>query len=230
METLIIIPAYNEEKNIIQVIEDIRINYAQYDYVVINDGSKDKTAEICRRNSYNLLDLPVNLGLAGAFQAGIRYAYCNGYDAAVQLDGDGQHDPRYIEGMISQCVETNSDIVIGSRFKEKKRSLSARMLGNTLLQFAIFLTTGKKMSDPTSGMRLYNRKMIELFAENINFGPEPDTMSYLLRCGIRVTEVQVDMGQRIAGESYLNLTRSIQYMLHMFTSILFIQQFRKRNV
>lgn len=119
MRILIIIPAYNEAQNIKNVVDNLISKYPQYDYVIVNDGSSDNTADICRTNNYNFLDLPVNLGLAGAFQTGIKFAYRNGYDAAVQLDGDGQHDPKYIRDMINEMEICNADIVIGSRFKSK---------------------------------------------------------------------------------------------------------------
>lgn len=226
---LIIIPAYNEEKNIERVVKNLQRNYPQWDYVVVNDGSKDKTAEICRKNRYPLLDLPVNLGLAGAFQAGIRYAYQKGYTAAIQFDGDGQHEPRYIAEMIEKMEKENLDIVIGSRFCKEKRPHSLRMLGSSLITLAIRLTTGKKVADPTSGMRLFSFNVLRNFADNINYGPEPDTISYLLRCGASISEVQVEMHDRIAGTSYLDLGRSVRYMLNMFISILFIQFFRSRG-
>jgi len=228
MKVLLIIPAYNEEGNIRRVVENLRENYPQYDYVVVNDGSSDATRQICRENGYSLLDLPVNLGLSGAFQTGMRYAYEKGYDAAIQYDGDGQHDAGYIAAMLD-ALEKNGGIVIGSRFVEEKKPRSLRMLGSTLISFAIRLTTGKRITDPTSGMRAYNRAAIALFAGNINFGPEPDTISYLLRCGMPVSEVQVKMHERIAGTSYLSLGRSVRYMTNMFLSILFIQFFRPRR-
>ena len=226
---IIIIPAYNEAENIERVVENLKANYPQWDYLVINDGSKDNTAEICRRNVYPLLDLPVNLGLAGAFQAGIRYAYQNGYTMALQFDGDGQHEPCYIESMIDKMEQENLDIVIGSRFCEEKKPHTLRMLGSTLITGAIRLTTGKRVADPTSGMRLLNSNVLKNFSNNINCGPEPDTISYLLRCGASISEVQVEMHERIAGTSYLNLGRSVRYMLNMFISILFVQFFRPRS-
>ena len=112
---LIVIPAYNEEANIVKVVNGIVKNYPQYDYVVVNDGSRDKTAAICREHGFRLIDLPVNLGLAGAFQTGLRYAAENGYDCAMQLDADGQHRPEYIAAMLKE-LESGADIVIGSRF------------------------------------------------------------------------------------------------------------------
>lgn len=230
MKVLIMIPAYNEDKNIERVVNNLIANYHKYNYVVINDGSMDETAKICKDNNYNMIDLPINLGLAGGFQAGIKYAYRAGYDAAIQYDGDGQHNPQYIEKMIEEMRITNSDIVIGSRFKEKKKPKGARMLGSNLLQIVIRITSGQNITDPTSGMRLFNKKMIKEFAQNMNYGPEPDTISYLIRWGVKVSEVQVEMNERIAGESYLNMKRAIQYMIRMFASIVFIQLFRKRSV
>ena len=226
---LIIIPAYNEAENIERVIENLRENYPQWDFLVVNDGSRDNTAEICHRRGYPLLDLPVNLGLAGAFQAGIRYACQNGYTAALQFDGDGQHDPAYIEAMLQKMEQENLDIVIGSRFCKEKKPHTLRMLGSTLITGAIRLTTGKRVADPTSGMRLFNANMLKNFSSSINYGPEPDTISYLLRCGASISEVQVEMHERIAGTSYLNLGRSVRYMLNMFISILFVQFFRPRS-
>lgn len=228
MKLLIIIPAYNEEANIERVVENLRLNYSQYDFIVVNDGSKDHTAQICYDNGYPLLDLPVNLGLAGAFQAGIRYANIHDYDAALQFDGDGQHEPYYIAKMAETAMEKHCDIVIGSRFCTEKKPLSPRMLGSRLISFAIRLTTGKYIADPTSGMRLFGPQILQQFSNNINYGPEPDTISYLLHNGAHIAEVQVEMHERIAGVSYLNLGRSMRYMLNMFVSILFVQFFRPR--
>jgi len=227
---LIIIPAYNEAQNIKNVVDNLISKYPQYDYVIVNDGSSDNTADICRTNNYNFLDSPVNLGLAGAFQTGIKFAYRNGYDAAVQLDGDGQHDPKYIRDMINEMEICNADIVIGSRFKSKKQPLTTRMIGSRMINLAIRLTTGVKITDPTSGMRIYSKKMLKEFANTMNYGPEPDTLSYLIRNGAKVSEVQVEMRDRTAGESYLTLAKSLRYMLHMVISIIFIQWFRKREV
>ena len=228
MKCLVIIPAYNEEENIVRVVENLKNNYPMYDYIVINDGSSDSTAKICRKNGYELVDLPVNLGLAGAFQTGLKYAYRNGYDYAIQFDADGQHRPEFIGPMLDKIQEAY-DIVIGSRFVTEKKPHSLRMLGSNLISTAMKLTTGRRVKDPTSGMRMFNKKMIAEFALNMNYGPEPDTVSYLLKQGATIAEVQVEMDERIAGESYLNLTRSMMYMLRMLLSILLIQNFRKRR-
>ena len=225
---LIIIPAYNEAENIERVVDDLIQNYPQYDYVVINDGSKDNTLEICRKRGYNYLDMTINVGLADGVQTGMMYAYRHGYDYAIQFDGDGQHDPAYIASMLEAMQEC--DVCIGSRFVEKKKPKSLRMLGSNVIQFTLKLTTHKTVKDPTSGMRMFNRAAIRVMAENIDYGPEPDTVAHLIRSGAVVKEVQVEMRERIAGESYLNFARSIKYMMHMCFSIMFIQWCRKKVV
>ncbi len=228
MKCLVIIPAYNEEENIERVVENLKNHYPMYDYIIINDGSSDSTAKICRQHGYELVDLPVNLGLAGAFQTGLKYAYRKGYDYALQFDADGQHRPEFIAPMLEK-IEEGYDIVIASRFVTEKKPHSMRMLGSNLISAAMKLTTGHRVKDPTSGMRLFNKKMIAEFALNMNYGPEPDTISYLLKQGATIAEVQAKMDERIAGESYLNMTKSMMYMLRMLLSILFIQNFRKRR-
>ncbi len=228
MKILIIIPAYNEELNIERVVDNLIENYPQYDYVVVNDGSIDKTADICRARGYNLLDLPVNMGLSDAIQTGMRYALKEGYDAAIQFDGDGQHRPEYIESLMWEIENNHADIVIGSRFITEKKPVTFRMFGSSLLTLFIKMSTGRILKDPTSGMRMFGRNVLKEFVENINYGPEPDTISYLMKSGIVVKEVQVQMDERIAGDSYLNAVRSMKYMLQMCCSIIFIQNFRRR--
>lgn len=227
-KVLVIIPAYNEEDNIVRVVEQFCDRYSRYDYVVINDGSRDHTADICMTKGYNILDLPINLGLAGAFQTGMKYADQNGYEYAIQFDADGQHMPEYIEDMLDE-MEKGFDIVIGSRFVTDKKPHNMRMLGSNLISLAIQISTGKKIKDPTSGMRMYNKNMISKFANALNYGPEPDTMSHLLRNDVKISEVQVKMQERIAGESYLKPFKAIAYMIRMLCSILIIQNFRKRE-
>ncbi|HIT63373.1 MAG TPA: glycosyltransferase family 2 protein [Candidatus Ventrimonas merdavium] len=227
-EVLVVIPAFNEEANIEIVVDELIREYPQFDYVVVNDGSRDRTAEICREKGYNLLDLPVNLGLAGCFQAGMKYAYQKGYACAVQFDGDGQHRPEYIAPMYQKIME-GWDIVIGSRFVDGKKSMSMRMVGSRLITAAIRLTTGACILDPTSGMRMFNREMIREFAVNLNYGPEPDTVSYLVKQGARVTEIPVKIGERLGGESYLKPMVAASYMARILISILLIQNFRRRR-
>ena len=148
-KVLIVIPAYNEEANIEHVGRELEEKYPQFDYIVVNDGSRDRTAAICREQGFSLLDLPVNLGLAGCFQAGMKYAYYKGYEYAIQFDGDGQHRPEYIQAM-KEKMDEGYDIVIGSRFVTEKKSWSMRMFGSRLIGTAIWLTTGAKIKDPTS--------------------------------------------------------------------------------
>lgn len=229
MKVLIIIPAYNEQGNIKRVVDDLIKNYSQYDYVVVNDGSTDYTAQICKEQNYNYIDLPINLGLAGAFQAGMKYAYYHDYDYAIQYDADGQHKAMYIESILEQ-IKKGYDIVIGSRFINEKKNLSLRMLGSHLISLAIKITTKETIKDPTSGMRMFNKMMIKEFANNINYGPEPDTISYLIKHGAKVSEVDVKMDERIEGQSYLNIPNSIKYMIKMGISIILVQWIRKRKV
>ena len=226
MNTLIIIPAYNEEKNIERVVNMLIENYPQYDYVVVNDCSKDDTKGVCERNKYNYIDLPINLGLAGAIQAGYKYAYEHNYNVAIQYDGDGQHRPEYIESLV-EAIANGADIAIGSRFVTEKKPWTLRMLGSRMITFFIKLVTKVEVKDPTSGMRAIDQKLIKEFAFNMNYPPEPDTIAYQIKKGAVVKEIQVEMDERIEGESYLNLTNSIKYMSRMIISILFIQYFRK---
>lgn len=225
MKTLLIIPAYNEEESLKTTIDSL--SGLDVDFIIVNDGSKDSTVQVCRENCYPFLDLSTNLGLAGAFQAGMKYAYRHNYDCAIQFDADGQHLPEYIEPLIEAIKE--NDIAIGSRFVNEKKPRSMRMLGSNLISAAIRLTTGEKLTDPTSGMRAFNKRMIKQLALGLNFGPEPDTVSYLIkRADAKVVEVPVKMAERFAGESYLNPWTSAMYMLRMTISILFIQLIRKR--
>lgn len=227
LRTLVIIPAYNEEESLKATVDKLLATVPHIDFIVVNDGSSDGTVCVCRENQYPFLDLSTNLGLAGAFQAGMKYAYRHGYDCAIQFDADGQHLPQYIpdlEKVIESC-----DIAIGSRFVSGEKGASLRMFGSNIIQGAIKLTTGKTIHDPTSGMRAFNARMIRIMATNLNMGPEPDTISYLMRAaGARVVEVPVTMSEREAGESYFNVWSSAMYMLRMTMSILFIQFFRRK--
>ncbi|HIT44711.1 MAG TPA: glycosyltransferase family 2 protein [Candidatus Aphodovivens excrementavium] len=225
---LAVIPAYNEQDNIVSTIEDLRANAPDVDYVIVNDGSRDRTLDICREQGYRYLSLPVNLGLAGAFQTGMKFACEQGYDYAIQFDADGQHSAAYIGQMVAAAQETGANVVIGSRFASCKKPFSPRMVGSAIITAMILLTTGKRVQDPTSGMRLFDSSLIPLFAHELDYGPEPDTISYLMRNGFKVKEVQVEMRERTAGESYLNFTKSVSYMLRMSISILLVQWFRRK--
>ena len=226
-DLLILIPAYNESESIEKVVNNLIENYSQYDYIIINDGSSDSTPAICKKNGYNYIDFPVNLGLECGVVAGMKYAYRMGYKYILQFDADGQHLPEYIDKMYQE-MEKGYDIVIGSRFATEKKPFTGRMIGSRLIAGAIRLTTGKKIKDPTSGMRMYNRKCMRAFSKEINYGPEPDTISYLMKNGYKVSEIQVQMQERMAGSSYLTFAKSMSYMIKMLISIVIIQNFRKK--
>lgn len=220
MKLLVIVPAYNEEDSIINTINDLN-KYKNYDYLVINDCSTDNTKQILEDLNVNHIDLPVNLGLSGAVQTGFKYAYDNGYDAALQFDGDGQHCAQYIQMMMDEL--NDNDIVIGSRFVTEKKDGSLRMIGSRILSSLIKLLTGVRINDPTSGMRMLNRKMIYDFAYNMNRRPEPDTIAYEIRHGAKVKEVQVTMRERQGGTSlYAGLFSAFNYMFFQIISLIFL--------
>ncbi len=225
MKILIVIPAFNESESIERVIYAINSKCKYADYIIVNDGSTDNTIQKCNENGFNVIDLPVNTGLAGAIRAGMKYAKKKEYDYVIQIDGDGQHNPGYVYEMVEFAMNHRHNIVIGSRFVSAKRPWTARMIGSRLISFFIKLTTGKTIYDPTSGMRLYDKNVIKILADNA-YPPEPDTIAYLIKYGIRVGEYQVTMNERIAGESYLNIGNSIKYMLKMISSILIVNRFR----
>lgn len=227
LKVLVIIPAYNEESNIEKVVNDIQTNAVDVDYVVVNDGSKDDTLDILKRNCYNYIDSICNLGLFGAVQTGFRYSLENDYDCAIQFDGDGQHLAKYIP-LLADEISKGNDIVIGSRFVNEKKPISARMLGSRLISASIKIITGKSIKDPTSGFRAYNKSCIKEYALGMNNPPEPDTLVYMLKKGKKIKEVQVQMKDRESGESYLNLTNTIKYMSRMIISIFLIQPFRQK--
>lgn len=225
-DLLAIIPAYNEQECLQQTVEELKAVAPEVEFVVINDGSTDRTRDICIDNGYPMIDMPVNCGLTVGFQTGMKYALRHGYTYAVQFDADGQHRPNYLEPMRQCMQESGADIVIGSRFVTKKKERSARMIGSRLITALIKLTTGQTIRDPTSGMRMFNRKMIEQFACDDSLNPEPESLAHLIRKGATVREVQVEMRERQAGDSYLNISKSISYMVRTCTSLLFVQWFR----
>lgn len=228
MKALVIIPAYNEEESLKEAVESLISVCPTIDYLIVNDGSADGTASVCREQGYPFLDLSVNLGLSDAFQTGIKYAYRHNYDCAIQFDADGQHQPEYIEKLIA-AIEQN-DIVIGSRFVHSKKPLTLRMIGSAFLSAAIKHVTSVKLTDPTSGMRAFNKRMIDQLAHGSNFGPEPDTISFLIKtANAQVTEIPVQIQERFAGESYLTPWKAIVYMLRMTLFILFTQLMHRRN-
>lgn len=226
LKTLVIIPAYNEALNIKKTVEDILVNAKGVDYVVVNDGSKDDTLQVLNDNNFNYINGFQNQGLFGAVQTGFKWALKRGYDVAIQFDGDGQHSAAYIKDLVA-AIEEGNDIAIGSRFVTEKKPVTARMVGSRMISSAIKLMSGVRINDPTSGFRAYNRGCIELYANDMNNPPEPDTLVCMLRNGKKIKEVQVKMREREFGESYLNPWNSVKYMSRMLVSILLIQPFRK---
>ena len=221
-KVLLIIPAYNEELNIQKTVEDVK-KYTNYDYIIINDSSKDKTKKVCEKNNYNIINLPINGGLTSGIQLGLKYAWSNNYDIAIQFDGDGQHKAECVEKLVETIRQEKANIVIGSRFITEKKSKSLRMIGSILLTLSILLTTRKKIKDPTSGMRAFDKKIIEEFVINESLTPEPDTLVYMLKKGYTIKEVAVEMKEREFGTSYLNSFKAIEYMGNMFFSIFFVR-------
>ncbi|MDY4834302.1 MAG: glycosyltransferase family 2 protein [Frisingicoccus sp.] len=230
MRVLVVIPAYNEEKNLKRVMDNFLKICPQFDYIIINDGSTDGTEEICRQNQYHHIRLPVNLGISGAVQTGMKYASQKGYDMVLQFDADGQHLPEYIQDMVDYMVQEKCNVVIASRYYKSKMPFGMRTIGAKLITAAIWLTTGKYLSDPTSGMRLYDKRIIEQFVKDENNSPEPDTLSYLMCLGADVREIKVKMEDRTEGKSYLTPVNASKYMIHMLMSICIFQWFRDRKV
>lgn len=226
MKTLVVIPAYNEALNVEKTVHDLEVNAPEVDYVVVNDGSKDNTLEVLKKNDFNYIDGFCNLGLFGAVQTGFKLAIKENYDIVIQFDGDGQHSAKYIAPLVKE-IEKGNNIVIGSRFVDEKKPFTARMMGSRLIAGAIKLMTGKTITDPTSGFRAYDRACIKDYASEMNNPPEPDTLVYMLRKQRKIKEIQVQMSDREFGESYLNLVNTIKYMSRMMVSIFLIQPFRK---
>ena len=223
MKKLVIIPAFNEEGNLEKTIKDIKDNAPDFDYVIINDCSTDKTLEMCRRHGFSYLNLPVNLGIGGAVQTGYRYAYYHGYDIAVQFDGDGQHSASHLEDMVTTLIDTESDMVIGSRFIEQEgfQSSGLRRIGIKYFTGLIKLLTGKKITDPTSGMRMVNKKLLEKFTDEYPKDyPEPESVVTILSEKYKVTEIPVVMNEREEGVSSISLKNSVYYMIKVSFAIL----------
>ncbi len=220
---LLIIPAYNEAEGIEAVIRNLAENFPQYDYVVINDGSTDRTGEICEENGFNVVNLPINLGIGGAVQTGYRYARKYGYGIAVQIDGDGQHDVSYVEAVIRPLRDGEADVVIGSRFLEREgfQSSVGRRAGIQILSGLIWLCTGVRVKDVTSGFRAVNRHFIEIYAGDYPSDyPEPEAIITAVMNRGRIREVPVVMKERETGKSSINLKRSVYYMIKVTLAIL----------
>lgn len=220
-KVLIVIPAYNEADNILNTVRGV-VEHG-YDYIVVNDGSRDATLDVCRLNGLNVLDLPMNLGIGGAVQAGHKYAQRFGYDIDIQLDGDGQHDPAYLDALVRE-VASGADLVIGSRFLEKTdgfQSTFMRRVGITWLSAMLKLCTGRRVSDPTSGFRACGRRAIDLFCASYPVDyPEPESIAVAIKSGLFVKEVSVEMRERQGGTSSIGGLSSVYYMLKVSLAIL----------
>ena len=223
MKKIIIIPAYNEEENIEKTVTAIKQNAKGFDYVIINDCSTDNTRKICEEKEFNIVNLPINLGIGGAVQTGYKYAYENGYDVAVQVDGDGQHDPEFLNTMADYLIEHQVDMVIGSRFIEKKgfQSSITRRMGIQFFSKLIKVLTGKKITDPTSGLRMIGRNVMEIFSEDYPRDyPEPESIVAVLRKNMKIEEIPVVMLERQGGVSSISPKKSIYYMVKVTLAIL----------
>lgn len=226
---LLIIPAYNEEKNILKVYKNIirhnKANGTNYDVIVINDGSKDKTSQICKENKIPTINLIHNLGIGGAVQTGYKYALEHDYDIAVQLDGDGQHSVNSIKSLVEPIIDDKADFVLGSRFidnsKGNFKSSFSRRIGITIISWFIKLVTGRKIYDTTSGFRACNSEIIKMFANNYPTEyPEPITNTQLLKMKYRFKEVHAEMKEREAGKSSIHSWKNLYYMINVILSIL----------
>lgn len=230
MKKLIIIPAYNEEACIEATVKRIQKYAPEFDYVVINDCSTDNTRKICEENHFNVLNLPINLGIGGAVQTGYQYALRHQYDVAVQMDGDGQHDPAYLQEMV-ECMEREGlNMVIGSRFIEKEgfQSSVTRRMGIRFFEGLIRLLTGKTITDPTSGMRMVDREVIAMFAnEYPKDYPEPESAVTLLMNGMKIKEVPVKMRAREGGISSISSSDAVYYMIKVSMAVLIAAWRRK---
>ena len=223
MKKLVIIPAYDEEASIVNTVQDILDHAPGFDYVVINDCSKDRTLQRCRENGLNVINLPVNLGIGGGIQTGYRYAVEHGYDVAVQFDGDGQHDASYLQAMADRLERDDLDMVIGSRFIENEgfQSTGLRRFGINFFKFLIKLLYGGTITDATSGMRMCSRRVMEEFSVDYPQDyPEPETVARLLRKKYKVQEIPVVMRERSAGTSSINPAKSVYYMIKVSLAIL----------
>lgn len=231
MKKLIIIPAFNESECILATVRMIEKDAPDFDYIVVNDCSTDSTKQILQDNHINFLDLPVNLGIGGAVQTGYMYAYRHGYDMAVQVDGDGQHDPAFLKVMADHLEKSGCDMVIGSRFIEKEgfQSSRARRAGIRWFTWLIRSMTGATITDPTSGLRMVGRKGMELFSKDYPRDyPEPETVVTLLNQGLKVDEIPVVMRARQGGKSSINLKKSVYYMVKVSLAILFERSRKNR--
>lgn len=232
MKILLIIPAYNEEDNILKTVNSI-INYnkknkSKYDYIVINDGSKDKTEEILDENNINHIDLINNLGIGGAVQTGYKYAYENEYDIAIQYDGDGQHDVSCVKNIIEPIIQKKVNMVIGSRFIDDSisnfKSTRLRRFGIKIISSIIYFKTKEKIYDVTSGFRAVDKNIIKMFSSYYPVEyPEPISTVEVINKKYKIKEISVKMKAREAGVSSISSVKSAYYMINVILSIILMK-------
>lgn len=226
MRTLIIIPAYNEQDNILNTIRDIEANCPGVDYVVINDCSRDGTEQILTGNDIPHVVLPCNLGIGGGVQTGYRYASEKGYDIAIQFDGDGQHEAKYLRDLMAPIENGQADVVVGSRYIRKTgfQSTGLRRAGISFLSHLIWMLCRVRVLDVTSGMRAVNRRFIEEYArEYAQDYPEPEALVMAAVKGARIAEVPVEMRERQSGSSSIGPLRSIYYMIKVSLALILVR-------
>lgn len=232
MKVLVIIPCYNEEKNLVHVVEELRRQAPEADYLIVNDCSTDRSAAICAENGYSYLSLPVNLGIGGGVQSGYLYAREHGYDITVQMDGDGQHDPAYLADVIAPVARGELDMCIGSRFikKEGFQTSFMRRAGIRLLSGMLRLLCGVRVLDTTSGFRACGKKLTAYFADSYAQDyPEPEAIITAVLGGFSVGEVPVVMRQRLGGTSSISALQSAYYMLKVSVSLVVFRMTNHRR-
>lgn len=220
---LVLIPCYNEEENIVATVERLKSTCPAVDFLVINDCSTDQSAALLRAHGYPYLDLPVNLGIGGGVQCGYRYARDNGYDVAVQMDGDGQHDPAYLLSVVDPVLRGEADLCIGSRFLtgDGFQSSFMRRVGIRFLSAMIRLLCGERILDVTSGFRATNARMTAYFADHYASDyPEPEAILAASLAGYRVGEAPVVMRERQGGVSSISSVKSAYYMIKVSLSLI----------
>lgn len=226
MKILVIIPCYNEEKNIQQVVESLKKAAPDVDYLIINDCSTDRSAVICKENHFSYLSLPINLGIGGSVQSGYLYAKEHNYDIAIQMDGDGQHDPAYLHTIIQPVADGKVDMCIGSRFLKKEgfQTSFMRRMGIRILSSFIYLLCGIKIRDVTSGFRACSRSLINYYADHYAQDyPEPEAILTAVLSGFRVGEAPVIMRERTNGTSSINAFKSVYYMIKVMISLVVVR-------
>jgi glycosyltransferase involved in cell wall biosynthesis len=219
---LVIVPAYNEEKNIEKTVRDLKLNTPLCDILVIDDGSVDRTRELAEQAGATVVSLPVNLGIGGAVQTGFIYALNNGYSIALQVDGDGQHRADEIQKLVEPIFNSEADVTIGSRFLSQTsyKAPISRRLGIIILSWTINTVVRKRFTDPTSGFRAYNRKALNILCKHYSIDyPEPDAIVTLIKNGLELTEITVEMEHRQHGKSSITPLKSGYYMLKVSLAI-----------